>query len=214
MVHDDLTTLAARVLEGDTQAWHAFWQAIEPRLWRVTGRWQVAGPLCQNSDERREIVLRVMAKLREGGFRRLRAFAESAGGRSEAALGAWLLTVATRVAVDYLRSHPEHVGRKESSRWVSLVPLEDVSLPVVERDLAAHATVLAMLERARDELSVAQLGALSLWLEGESDEAIAARIGARGPEEARRVLRAGLKRLRDRYRDSAAPRESRPEERS
>lgn len=208
----DLTGLAARVLDGDTQAWHAFWRRVEPRLWTLTGRWQVTGPLCRSADDRREIVLRVMAKLREGGFRRLRAFVQSAGGRSEAALSAWLHTVATRVAVDYTRAHPEHLGRAEQARWVRLVPIDDVPLAVADADLARHATALRLLERARDELSVQQLTALSLWLDGESNEAIAARLGSPSPEDAQRTLRAALKRLRDRYRDSCAEPERATEE--
>lgn len=201
MSAEDLAELAARVLGGDARAWHAFWQRVEPRVWALTGRWQITGPLCRSADDRREIVLRVMARLREGGFRRLRAFAQSPGGRSEAALGAWLHTVATRVAVDYARAHPEHVGRSDKARWVKLVPIDDVPPPLTDQDLAAHTTVLRLLERARDELSVQQLSALSLWLDGESNETLAERLGVATPAEAQRVLRAALKRLRDRYRE-------------
>jgi DNA-directed RNA polymerase specialized sigma24 family protein len=199
---DDLTELAARVLEGDTSAWHALWQRVEPRIWSVSGRWQLTGPLCKSADDRREIVLRVMAKLREGGFRRLRAFLQSTGGKSEAAFVAWLTTVATRVAVDHLRSHPEHVGRSERARWVSLVPIDDVPPIMTERDLVGHATALRVLERARAELSAEQLMALSLWLDGESNEVIATRLGAPSPEVAHRVVRSALKRLRDHFRDA------------
>lgn len=200
---EGLTVLAARAAQGDRRAWHALWQALEPRIWALTGRWQLAGPLCTRADDRREIVLRVMAKLRHGGFRRLRAFVESAGGASDAALVAWLSAVTTRVAIDAQRAHPEHLGRTERARWVSLVPLDDAPLPVAERDLAAHATVLRVLERARDDLTAQQLTALSMWLEGESNQAIALRLGAATPEDAHRTLRAALKRLRDRFREPA-----------
>ncbi|GMV17371.1 MAG: hypothetical protein HS104_11825 [Polyangiaceae bacterium] len=209
---DDLTGLALRVLDGDTPAWHALWRRVEPRIWALTGRWQITGPLCKSPDDRREIVLKVMAKLREGGFRRLRAFVTSAGGKSEAAFAAWLHTVATRVAVDYTRAHPEHVGRGEQARWVRLVPIDDVPPPIADRDLARHATVLRVLERARDDLSVQQLTALSLWLDGESNETIAERLGSATPAAAERALRAALKRLRDRYREPAVEAELSPEE--
>lgn len=202
MSDQDLPALAARVIEGNTPAWHSLWRLLEPRIWSLTGRWQVLGPLCKSADDRRDVVLRVMERLREGGFRRLRAFVQSAGGASEAAFLAWLRTVATRVAVDHIRSHPEHLGRSDRGRWVSLVPIDDVPPPMTERDFAGHATALRVLERARDELGARQLTALSLWLDGESYEAIAARLGAASPDEAHHVLRAALKRLRDRYRDA------------
>src|SRR5688572_17162074 len=115
-----LSVLLERVLRGEASAWHELWRRSEPLIWGVTGKWQVAGPLCKNSDERREIVLRVMERLREGDFRRLRAFAASAGGGSDAAFRAWLATVTTRVAIDRVRAHPEHVdprGRRGDERW-------------------------------------------------------------------------------------------------
>lgn len=204
----DLLELAARVLASDTHAWHELWQQMEPRIWAVTGRWQVTGPLCRSADDRREIVLKVMARLREAGFRRLGAFMSSAGGQSEAAFVAWLHTLATRVAVDHARAHPERLGRGEASRWVRLVSIDDVPPPIATADLAGQAMVLSLLERARSELSIQQLTALSLWLEGESNTAIARRLGVREPEEAHRIVRAALKRLRDRYRtaETAEPR--------
>ncbi|MCC6903276.1 MAG: hypothetical protein IT377_30165 [Polyangiaceae bacterium] len=202
MSAEGLTQLAARASAGDRRAWHALWQLLEPRIWAMSGRWQLAGPLCQSADDRREIVLRVMAKLRHAGFRRLRAFAESAGATSDAAFVAWLTAVTTRVAIDAQRAHPEHVGRTDRARWVDLVPLDDAPPPLTERDLTAHATVLRVLEHARNELTADQLTALSMWLEGESNDAIARRLNATTPQDAQRTLRAALKRLRDRFRDS------------
>ena len=43
---------------------------------------------------------------------------------------------------------------------------------------------------------------LSLWLDGESNEVIATRLGAPSPEVAHRVVRSALKRLRDHFRDA------------
>lgn len=199
---EGLLQLATRASEGDRRAWHALWQLLEPRIWAMSGRWQLAGPLCQSVDDRREIVLRVMAKLRHGGFRRLRAFVESAGATSDATFVAWLTAVTTRVAIDAQRAHPEHIGRSDRARWVDLVPLDEAPPPLTQHDLAAHATVLRVLERARDELTADQLTALSMWLEGESNDAIALRLDAQTPEDAHRTLRTALKRLRDRFRDS------------
>lgn len=198
------TELAWRAIEGDGAAWHALWQRLEPRIWTLTERWQVSGPCCKSPDDRRSIVLGVMAKLRQGGFRRLRAFLESPGGAHEGALQSWLTTITLRVAIDHRRAQPEHLGRGETARYVELVSVDDVPAPAHERDLADHATVLELLAQARRELSVEQLTALSLWLEGGSHADIAQRLGLPEPEAAARVLRAGLKRLRDRFRNFEA----------
>ena len=108
----ELSGLIERVLGGESAAWHELWHRVEPVVWRITGKWQIAGPLCRSADDRRDIVLRVMERLREGDFRRLRGFAASRGGGHDGAFRAWLATLAARVAVDHVRSHPEHVDKR------------------------------------------------------------------------------------------------------
>jgi DNA-directed RNA polymerase specialized sigma24 family protein len=199
------TELLRRVLAAEAAAWHELWRVAEPVIWNVTGRWQALGPLSKSAEDRRDVVLRVMEKLREGDFRRLRAFSESAGAGSEAALRAWIAVVATRVAIDHVRAHPEHVdprGRRGDERWARLVPLDQAPELADERNLDGSATALRLLERARQELSVEQLSALYLWLDGVELAAIARRIGAPDDRAALRVVRAALKRLRDRFREA------------
>lgn len=201
-----LVALLPRVLAGEPSAWHELWQSVEPLVWGVSGKWQVTGPLCRQSDERREIVLRVMERLRESDFRRLRTFAASTGAGSDAAFRVWLTTVATRVAIDRMRAHPENVdsrGRHGDARWARLVSLDDAPPLVQDADVHGKTTALRLLERARQELSVEQLTVLCLWLDGVGFEAIAARMDLPDDRAALRVLRAALKRLRDRYRDDS-----------
>jgi DNA-directed RNA polymerase specialized sigma24 family protein len=200
-----LAALLDRVLRSEPAAWHELWRRVEPLAWSVSGKWQAAGPLCKNPDERRNIVLAVMERLRQGDFRRLRAFAGSPGKDSDAAFAAWVTTLASRVAIDRLRAHPEHVdprGRRGVERWAKLVALDDAPEPAEERDLLGRATALGLLERARRELSVEQLTALHLWLDGVGHAAIAERLRLDDERDARKVVRAALKRLRDRYRDA------------
>jgi hypothetical protein len=73
----EFRALLERAMGGERAAWHDLWRRAEPLIWTVSGKWQAAGPLCKNPDERREIVLRVMERLRDEDFRRLRAFAAS-----------------------------------------------------------------------------------------------------------------------------------------
>ncbi len=206
-VRGELSVLIERVLGAESSAWHELWHRVEPMVWGISGKWQVAGPLCKSADDRREIVLRVMERLREADFRRLRCFARSAGGGSDNAFRSWLATLAARVAIDHVRAHPEHIdsrGRRGGERWAKLVSIDDVPVLSEERDLTQRTTALRVLERAREELSVQQLTALSIWLDGAGAEAIADRLGLSDKDAGLRVLRAALKRLRDRYREGDA----------
>jgi DNA-directed RNA polymerase specialized sigma24 family protein len=151
-----------------------------------------------------------MERLRADGFRRLRSYlasmeaAPSAGRNSS--FKTWLCTVTARTAIDYVRSHAEYRDVRGSGaattddlgRWVRFVPLTREPIhPCVDPTKVATAAV--MLERARDELRPEQLSALYLWLQGDDHVEIAARLGLGSPKDADRLVRAALKRLRDRY---------------
>ena len=208
--------LIHRAVGGEAAAWHELWRLAEPVIWVVTGRWQALGPLCKDAEERREVVLRVMEKLRDGDFRRLRSFAASDGAASEPAFRAWLSVVATRVCIDHVRAHPENVdgrGRRGDERWAKLISLDDAPELADDRDGHGSATALRLLDRARQELSVEQLTALYLWLDGVDLTAIARRIGSPDERAALRLVRAALKRLRDRFRDAPAAEQRDSEER-
>jgi DNA-directed RNA polymerase specialized sigma24 family protein len=203
-----LRELVSRVVEGDDAAWRAFWRAVEPTVWAVTGKWQYTGPLAQRDDDRRNIVVDVMERLREGGCRRLRGFLESSEGRGGSSFKAWLATVTARAAIDYVRAHPEYVDPRGAgastadgalSRWIRIVPMPASEPAAPGLDPVRIATASVLLERARQDLDRAQLSALYLWLQGEDAAAIAERLGLATPRDAERLVRAALKRLRDRY---------------
>jgi DNA-directed RNA polymerase specialized sigma24 family protein len=211
-----LEALLRKVIDGDARAWHELWDAVQPTLWAITGKWQITGPLSQRDDDRRNIVVDVMQRLRVDGFRRLRSYLASLEAAPAARAGSfktWLATVTARTAIDYVRAHPEYRdarGRDDASegadRWVRIVPLAGEPVqPAADPTKVATAAVL--LERARAELRPEQLSALYLWLQGDDHVEIAARLGLGSPREADRLVRAALKRLRDRY---SAPRELRP----
>ena len=74
MTTPDAERLIERILAGDQEAWQEFWAAVAPRLEAVVGRSRVLGRLAAIEDHRRNVVLEVMAKLRDGDFARLRAY--------------------------------------------------------------------------------------------------------------------------------------------
>ena len=71
---DELIAAAAR---DDEHAWQALWAAIEPPLARIVTQPRFLGRLGQREDDRRNIVVAVMARLRADGFRRLRLYVDA-----------------------------------------------------------------------------------------------------------------------------------------
>ena len=203
MEGSELDRLIERVVDGDAAAWHELWTAIEPVVSAVTRRRQITGPLGKNEDDRRNIVLAVMERLRAQEFRRLRAYLGTLPRAGGSSFETWLATVAARVAIDYVRAHPEcrdPRGRHpEMERWVRMVPVTDADPVPPGLDPTGLATASQMIEHARAELRKEQLAALFLWLQGSDKNAIAARLELASVEEAQRLVRSALKRLRDRY---------------
>jgi DNA-directed RNA polymerase specialized sigma24 family protein len=203
----ELERLAEAAALGDAAAWHALWSEIEPILWGITGKWQITGPLCKSDDDRREIVVRVMERLRADDLRRLRAVTQSGALSQSGAFRAWVTTVATRVAIDYVRSRPEHLdprNRAGGRRWVEVLVGDEATLRAQSADPARMASAEQMLDRAKELLTRDQMVALWYWLDGGDHEVIAHRMRLPSSKHAERLLRAGLKRLRDRFRDGAA----------
>ncbi len=176
-------------------------------MWAITGKFQVTGRLSEREDERRNIVLEVMERLRVDGFRRLHVYLASCRGRAQSpSFHSWLATVSVRAAIDYVRRHDEYRdvrgGRDDGTgRWVRLTPLaEPPAQPAVDPVHLVTATL--MLERAREVLRRDQLIALCRWLQGDDFAAIAERLDRSSPA-AQKLVRSALKRLRDRYRPAA-----------
>jgi DNA-directed RNA polymerase specialized sigma24 family protein len=206
-VNVELETLAQAAAHGDGAAWHALWSEIEPIIWGITGKWQITGPMCKSDDDRREIVVLVMERLRADGLRRLRAVTESGALSQSGAFRAWVTTVATRVAIDYVRSRPEHLdprNRGSGRRWVEVLVGDESTLRAESTDPVRMASAEQMLDRAKELLTRDQMVALWYWLDGGDHEVIAHRMRLPSSRHADRLLRAGLKRLRDRFRDGAA----------
>jgi hypothetical protein len=114
--------------------------------------------------------------------------------------------VTSRVAIDTARSHPECIdprGRRPGPRFVELVPLAATNEPELEIDAVRLTMASRMLDSARVVLTHQQMSALALWLDGFDAGGIAAQLQLADASAATRVVRAALKRLRDRHREGA-----------
>lgn len=191
------------MVAGDVDAWHELWAVAEGVIWAVTGNPRIFGPLARRQDDRREVVVRVMHRLREDDFARLRTFLDEAGARAERAFRPWLVVLTTRAAIDHLRAHEHYRDRRggdRTSRWIVVTQLDEgageLERPIGIEDIA---TARKALRYAKDALRDDQCAALEAWLEGRDADEIAQRLGLSDREAAKRLVRSSLKRLRDHY---------------
>ena len=196
--------LIRRVLSGERGAWTELWQKAEPIVVNVSRRATTAYPIRASEDERRSVVMLTMARLEADGFRRLRLFLEDAERRNdpagdEARFIAWLATVATRVAIDRARKvRPAERANAASDPIDPDAEITDRRAPDMDR----RATARGVLQSARHELTQPQFDALVAWLVGDDAAEIARRLQLGDANEAERLVRSAIKRLRDRYRSS------------
>jgi DNA-directed RNA polymerase specialized sigma24 family protein len=203
---EELETLVATAASADEGAWQKLWEAIEPRLSRLVAQPRFLGRLGQREDDRRNIVVAVMARLRARDFHRLKLYLEAKRASSRLRFFGWLRVVAKRVGIDYLRAHPDYVRRHDSQastpgRWVEACTLPAASRIFGERPpLTNRGTARELLSFAAASIPPQQLRALQLWTASESFDDIARTLALRTPQQAERLVRAALERLRRKYR--------------
>lgn len=207
MTDDDPDSLVTRILGGDERAWPLLWRAVEPRLAAALRRPTFLGSLAGREDDQRNVVVQVMARLREDDHARLRAYAAARRERPGMVFLAWLLVVTKRVAIDYLRAHDEYIDRRREEHasrpgaWRVLDTLiADSRSPGARPSITAGVAARELLAGAR-ELPAAQQQALAAWLAGHDFDAIAAAQALASGKHAERLVRAALEALRRRYRE-------------
>ena len=204
--HDELETLVAEAAAQDEAAWQKLWAAIEPMLLRIVAQPRFLGRLGQREDDRRNIVVAVMARLRADGFSRLRMYPEARQSNPRLRFMSWLRVVAKRVGIDYLRAHPDYVRRHDANAsrpgvWVDAKTLPPASQLFGERPpVTNRGTARELLAFAAGVIPEQQLRALELWAQSESFDDIAKALGMASAQEAEKTVRAVIERLRRRFR--------------
>lgn len=204
---EGLEQLVSAAAAEDPAAWQALWAAIEPPLSRIIAQPRFLGRLGQGEDDRRNIVVAVMARLRADRFARLHLYLEARAQNPRLPFLGWLRVVAKRVGIDYLRSHPDYVRRHEADAsrpgyWVTPEALPPPSqLGGARPPVTQRGTANELLAYAEGVIPEAQRRALVMWAQSESFDDIATALGLPSAAAAERVLRAVLERLRRRFRD-------------
>jgi DNA-directed RNA polymerase specialized sigma24 family protein len=203
---EEIERLVDAAATGDEAAWQRLWAAIEPPLSRIIAQPRFLGRLGQREDDRRNIVVAVMARLRAEDFHRLRLYREARESNPRLRFLSWLRVVSKRVGIDYLRAHPDYVRRHDqgASRpgaWIDPKTLPPASQIAGERPpITNRGTARELLTFAAGAIPDDQRRALELWSQSEGFEDIARALGLATPQEAERVVRAAIERLRRKFR--------------
>jgi hypothetical protein len=204
-----VNALVTSACAGDEAAWRELWRWLEAPLNAMIRQFHM-GRISHDDDERRAVVVEVMARLREDDFRRLGLFAAAREQDPRLQLLPWIKVVARRVAIDHMRSHPNYVagdrdqaGARGPGQWKDPTSLPPASLmPGVRPAMTRDGTARQMLDHARQVLPEAHFRALELKMQGEDAEAIARVLGLTAADEADKIVRAAFERLRRKFRTS------------
>jgi DNA-directed RNA polymerase specialized sigma24 family protein len=207
----ELDALVVAAAGGDEGAWQRLWNAIEGPLTRVVAQRSFLGPLSRRDDDRANIVVSVMGRLRDDGFRRLQVYLDTKRENPRLRFMSWLRVVTKRVGIDYLRQHQNWIRRTSANastpgRWVDAGTLPPDSELRGERPPVTNiGTVRELLEFAKHELPPEQLRALQLWAASETFDQIAHTMELPSAREAERRVRAALERMRRKFRIDEEP---------
>ncbi|MFT3698853.1 MAG: hypothetical protein QM831_37245 [Kofleriaceae bacterium] len=179
---------------GDPAAWGTFWATVEPELQAIIARPSFLGRLGQRDDDRDNIALAVMSRLRT----RLHRFLEARRTNPALEFSSWLRVVAKRCGIDYMRAHPDYRRRERTWAVPKTLPppsqLGGERPPMTDRGTARELLALATRDHRR---------ALELWAHGESFATIAHVLNLDSELAAHRLVRAAIERLRRYYRETA-----------
>ena len=206
MDEEEVETLVVAAAARDEGAWQKLWAAIEPPLSRIIAQPRFLGRLGQREDDRRNIVVAVMGRLRADHFGRLQMYLDARRANPRLRFISWLRVVAKRVGIDYLRSHPDYVRRHDENasrpgQWVDAGTLPPASQIFGERPpVTNRGTAHELLVFAQGAIPEEQRRALELWAQSESFEDIAKALNMKSASEAEKTVRAAIERLRRRFR--------------
>lgn len=203
----ELEKLVEAAAGGDAAAWQHLLAALAPPLTRIVGQPRFLGRLSQRDDDRDNIVISVFERLRANDHARLKLYLEARAANPQLKFLSWLRVVAKRVGIDYQRAHPDYLRRHDANaskpgEWVQAGTLPPGSQLFGERPPITNlGTAHELLQYARSgALSEDQQRAIELWSQGEGFPDIATTLGLKSSQAAERMVRAGLERLRRKYR--------------
>lgn len=215
VTNSDLAELAAyvpRVLGGDAAAWQELVARLEPHLIPLLRSSRTLGPLRDNIDDCRAVMLSVFERLSKDDHRGLRLFQPWADANPGKNFGDWIRIVTANMARDHMSSRLGGAGRFADADDVplnkrllntlaTLLPSDDDDRLAFRPAMTKMQLARELLEYAERSLESTQLRALRGWMEGATFDEIAAQLGLAAPRDADKLVRAALARLRRHFGD-------------
>lgn len=215
VTNSDLAELAAyvpRVLGGDAAAWQELVARLEPHLIPLLRSSRTLGPLRDNIDDCRAVMLSVFERLSKDDHRGLRLFQPWADANPRKNFGDWIRIVTANMARDHMSSRLGGAGRFADADDVplnkrllntlaTLLPSDDDDRLAFRPAMTNMQLARELLEYAERSLESTQLRALRGWMEGATFDEIAAQLGLAAPRDADKLVRAALARLRRHFGD-------------
>lgn len=199
-----------RVVGGDDAAWKEMLVQLEPQLIALLRRSRTLGPMRHNVDDCRAVMINVLERLKKDDYRGLRLFQPWVAANPGKDFGDWIRIVTVNMARDHVSSRLGAAERADGepprnkrmlNTLASLLPADDdhrlAFRPLMTNDQLAR----ELMEYAARTLDPVQLRALHLWIGGASFEELAAELGLPRPEDATKLVRAALARLRRHFGD-------------
>ena len=210
-----LATLAVyvpRVVSGDGAAWHELVAELEPLLIRLLRRSRTLGPLRNNLDDCRAVMVNVLERLKKDDCRGLRLFQPWVEANPGKNFGDWIRIVTANMARDHVSSRlgeakcadDEAPLNKRLVHTLASLLADGDDQRLAYQPSSTHVQLAReLLDHAARELEPAQFTALRRWLEGVTFEELAGELGLSAPRDAEKVVRAALARLRRQFGDRA-----------
>jgi hypothetical protein len=201
-----------RVVGGDDAAWKELVGQLEPHLIALLRRSRTLGPMRHNVDDCRAVMISVLERMKKDDYRGLRLFQPWVAANPEKDFGDWIRIVTVNMARDHVSSRLGDAARSDDgpprnkrmlNTLASLLSSDDdprlAFRPLNTNDQLAR----ELMEYAVRTLDPVQLRALTLWIQGASFEELAAELDLPRPQDATRLVRAALARLRRQFGDHA-----------
>ena len=199
-----------RVVLGDDAAWQQLAGELEPHLIALLRRSRTLGPMRHNVDDCRAVMTSVLERLKKDDYRGLRLFQSWIAANPGKDFGDWIRIVTVNLARDHVSSRlgdAEHAegepprNKRLLNTLASLLPVDDdhrlAFRPLMTMDQLAR----ELMEYAAQTLDPVQLRALTLWIEGASFDEVATELELPRAQDATKMVRAALARMRRHFGD-------------
>jgi len=195
--------LAQRAAGGDTGARRELIEVLWPVWLRLARGNDAVQALGTSEDDDHEVAVKVVAKVCGADGHELGLFPPWRERNPGKTFQDWMCIVVANVARDHVRERLAHARAPASpdDPTVGRVLNEFVRSPLLDEQgvrpaMTVNQTARQLIEFARERLPPAQLGALTLWIDGATFAEIAAQVGVGGEDAARKLVHSGVAVLR------------------